>query len=99
MIEERDAHLERVRHRGPVEVVEHVVDEPELRVEVERARKRLVRSVRGHLPDGALRRFAVELGERAAHELRAEGVVEVAARREQARGRVGSRHRTQRALE
>ena len=30
VVEERDAHLERVRHRRPVEVVEHVVDEREL---------------------------------------------------------------------
>jgi len=37
IVEERDANLERVRHRGAVEVVEHVVDEVELTVEHERA--------------------------------------------------------------
>ena len=36
VVEERDADLERVRHRRPVEVVEHVVDEAELAVQHER---------------------------------------------------------------
>ena len=37
MVEIRDADLEGVRHRRPVEVVQHVVDEVELPVEEERA--------------------------------------------------------------
>ena len=46
MVEERHAHLERVRHRRAVEVVEHVVGEPELPVEEERGRQRRVRAGR-----------------------------------------------------
>ena len=39
VVEKRHPHLERVRHRYAVGVVEHVVDEPELRVEEERRRR------------------------------------------------------------
>ena len=40
VVEERHADLERARHRGAVEVGEHVVDEAEPRVEVERGLER-----------------------------------------------------------
>ena len=46
VVEERHAHLERVRHRGAVEVVEHVVDQPELCIDVERRWQRVVRQGR-----------------------------------------------------
>ena len=42
VVEKRHAHLERVGHRGTVEVVEHVVDKPELGVEIERRRQGIV---------------------------------------------------------
>ena len=43
VVEKRDAHLEGARHRGPIEVVEHVVDEAQLRVQDERARQPMTR--------------------------------------------------------
>src|SRR4051794_36684183 len=43
VVEERHPNFERVRHRTAVEVMDHVVDEGELPVQVERCRDGLVR--------------------------------------------------------
>ena len=53
VIEERHPNLQGVRHRGAVEVVEHVVDERQLRVDVQRRGKRRVREVPEPVGDDA----------------------------------------------
>ena len=83
VVEERHAHLERMRHRGAVEVVEHVVDEPELGVENERGRERRPDAPGTCATARAACRAAVQLGERAARRaLRRRSRVDVARQRE-----------------
>ena len=60
VVEERHPHLERMRHRGAVEVVEHVVDERELRVEIQRLRERIAVEPGGEGVDRTKCRGAVE---------------------------------------
>ena len=93
VIEEWHPHLERVRHRGAIEVVEHVVGEPELAVEEERRRQRRVREVAEPVGDRAQRSVPVELRERAAYELLPHVAGEGAAHREQPLGSSGRSER------
>ncbi len=85
VVEERHAHLERVRHRHPVEVVEHVVRQGELRVDEERRRERIVR--RSPSAIAATARSAAppsQLGERAADRAAADLCVDSTAHRQRA---------------
>ena len=86
VVEERDAHLERVRHRRAVEVVEHVVDEPELGVEVERRRERIVRDGAEALVQDPRRARPSSAASGPRTSSFREPVAEVAAHREQALG-------------
>ena len=87
VVEERDAHFERVRHRHPVEVVEHVVGECELRVD-----DRASPAADGPGPQSAIAAprggSAVVLGKRAAIEGTPRSRVDASAHREQALGRI-----------
>ena len=80
VVEERDADLERVRHRGAVEVVEHVVDERELAVEVERRRQRVVATPPSRVAANGSRARSPSSRERA-RQSRARSVVELHAGR------------------
>jgi len=82
MVEERHAHLERVRHRRAVEVMDHVVDQSELPVDVQRRRQRVVGKAVHAGAHGAMRCATVELRERARTIRALKPFVELAAHRE-----------------
>ena len=89
VVEERHPHLERAGHRGAVEVGEHVVDQAEPRVQVERGLERRGAGRAGQAPAQhaprrrrRARRARRRTGRRA-------GRVHEAARREQAGDRIG----------
>src|SRR5690242_16441012 len=99
MIEKRHANLQRVRHRCPVEVMEHVVDEAELAIEVERIRKYPASYVAEALPRDALAGSAVALRQFTCDEPRAEVAAQPAACREQALDWIGGAQGLSRAAE
>ena len=89
MIEERHAHLERAGHRGAVEVGEHVVHEPEPRVEEQRGLERGRARRLGQVAGGDPARRVLVIGERSAEQLGPQVGVDQARGRDEACHGVG----------
>jgi hypothetical protein len=89
VVQERHPHLEGVGHGGAVEVLQHVVDQGEPPVEVERGRERVAAAAALGAEAGGQGRHGAHggpaglLGQRAPEQLGAQPGVDAAAHRQQ----------------